>query len=253
MALSPLGPSVWNLWRSKPARPSIPAGMRIYAVGDVHGRADLLYDTFARIDADRMAYPGVYSFDVFLGDYIDRGPDSRLVVDLLLARSSVRDAVFLRGNHETYMLEFLQNPSVLDEWRNFGGLETLMSYGLSPLLNPDPAEQIELAAALQSVLPESHLAFYQSLPHCLSYGDYFFVHAGVRPEIPLDQQQEHDLLWIRDEFLLHEESFGKMVVHGHTPVREPDFRPNRINIDTGAYATGRLTCLVIEGESTAIL
>jgi serine/threonine protein phosphatase 1 len=227
--------------------------VRIYAIGDVHGRADLLHAAFGRIDADLAANPISQPIEIYLGDYIDRGPHSRSVVDLLLDRSRRRDTIFLKGNHETYVLEFLNNPSILDAWRNFGGLETLMSYGLSPSLNPSRTEEIKLAAAFQNVFPDDHYQFYQSLPHFFSYGDYFFVHAGVRPGVPLDQQEERDLLWIREEFLFHEESFGKIVVHGHTPVKEPDLRSNRINIDTGAYATGRLTCLAIEGEATAFI
>jgi serine/threonine protein phosphatase 1 len=157
--------------------------------------------------------------------------------------------VCLRGNHEAYMLEVLRDPGKLDDWRQFGGLQTLMSYGVQPSLNPDAVEQIELIGLLNAAIPAHHLSFLRALKPSFVCGDFFFVHAGVRPGIPLDEQQESDLLWIRNEFLDSDENFGKFIVHGHTPVRVPDVRPNRINIDTGAYATGNLTLLRIEGNS----
>jgi serine/threonine protein phosphatase 1 len=124
-----------------------------------------------------------------------------------------------------------------------------MSYGIQPTLNPDAAEQTDLIGALNEAVTGDHLSFLQSLKTTFVCGDFFFVHAGVRPGIPLNEQQETDLLWIRNEFLDSDENFGKFIVHGHTPVREPDIRPNRINIDTGAYATGNLTLLTIQGSS----
>src|SRR5262249_39065287 len=146
--------------------------------------------------------------------------------------SERRPMIFLKGNHETFIPDFLRNPATLRQWRNFGGLETLVSYGLKPSINPDEREQSEIAVAFSHALPESHQRFLANLESSFGCGDYFFAHAGVRPGIPLSDQYEHDLLWIREDFLLHEESFGKIVVHGHTPVIEPDIRPNRINIDT---------------------
>jgi serine/threonine protein phosphatase 1 len=143
---------------------------------------------------------------------------------------------------------FLSNPSTLEHWQYNGGLETLMSYGITPLINADAATQAQLAGALEQALPESHRQFIGNLESSFTCGDYFFVHAGVRPGIPLTKQHEADLLWIRQDFLLYEEDFGKIVVHGHTPVSQPDVRPNRINIDTGAFATGQLTCLILEDD-----
>ena len=157
--------------------------------------------------------------------------------------------MFLKGNHEAYLLEVLRDPSKVEDWRQFGGLQTLMSYGIQPTLNPDAAEQADLISALTEVIGGDHLSFLQNLKPSFVCGDFFFVHAGVRPGIPLKEQQETDLLWIRNEFLDSDENFGKFIVHGHTPVREPDIRPNRINIDTGAYATGKLTLLTIQGSS----
>ena len=144
-------------------------------------------------------------------------------------------------------------PTILNEWQNLGGLETLMSYGITPSINADAATQEKLAAAFKQVLPESHRRFFADLKSSFTCGDYFFVHAGIRPGIALENQNEEDLLWIRQEFLLCEDDFSKVIVHGHTPVSQPEIRPNRINIDTGAYATGRLTCLVLEDEKISII
>jgi serine/threonine protein phosphatase 1 len=188
-----------------------------------------------------------------LGDYIDRGPASRQVIDLIIARGGVHELVLLKGNHETYPSRFLKDPSALGEWRMLGGLETLMSYGLKPPVRADGVEQRELAQRFASALPPRHARFFAELKTSFVCGDFFFVHAGVKPGVPLARQREEDLLWIRGDFLLHEEDFGKMIVHGHTPVRDADFRDNRINIDTGAYATGKLTCLIIEQGELALL
>jgi serine/threonine protein phosphatase 1 len=245
---------VWDLLsRAKKTTPKTPNGVRIYAIGDVHGRADLLAQLLACIDVDAATYPGPRMVEVLLGDYIDRGPQSREVLDILVARSRHRRMVCLRGNHETYIPDFLQDPAVLAQWRHLGGFETLVSYGVTPSINTDEQQQRELADAFHRALPDSHRRFLAGLKTCFACGDYFFAHAGVRPGIPLSQQHEQDLLWIREDFLLHEESFGKIVIHGHTPVAEPDIRPNRINIDTGAYATGRLTCLVLEGDDMTFI
>jgi serine/threonine protein phosphatase 1 len=227
--------------------------MRIYAIGDVHGRADLLSELFFRIDAHLQNHPLNRAVQVFLGDYVDRGPNSRGVLDLLIDRRRQHSTLCLKGNHETYVGQFLNDPSALANWKQIGGLSTIMSYGITPSLNPTSAESEKLAVAFRHAIPASHLKFLSGLPLTFTCGDFFFAHAGVRPGIPLKQQSERDLLLIREDFLLHEESFGKVVVHGHTPVMEPEIRPNRINIDTGAYATDRLTCLVLEGDELAFL
>jgi len=246
---------VWGslLTRRRKRAPRVPAGLRIYAIGDVHGRADLLAGLFAVVDADVTARPTSQVVEVLVGDYIDRGPQSRDVLDLLIRRRERHRTICLKGNHETYLAEFLRNPTILTQWRSYGALETLVSYGLTPSIKPDEHEQRELAAALDRVLPESHRRFLAALKPSFTCGDYFFVHAGVRPGVPLAEQQEQDLLWIRDDFLLHEDSFDKIIIHGHTAVTEPDIRPNRINIDTGAYASGRLTCLALEGEHLSFI
>jgi calcineurin-like phosphoesterase family protein len=226
--------------------PKVPEGVRIYAVGDVHGRADLLHEKLCCVDADLAAYPHCKPLLVFLGDYIDRGPDSRTVLDLLIGRARSHAIVCLKGNHESYFRAFLQDPDVLIAWRRCGGLETLRSYGLTPSFNPDRDERVQLSRELDTALPPSHRRFLGNLASYFECGDFLFVHAGVRPGVPLAHQRDEDLLWIREDFLLCQEGFSKIVVHGHTPVRAPDVRPNRINIDTGAYVTGRLTCFIIE-------
>jgi serine/threonine protein phosphatase 1 len=236
----------------KPA-PRTPDGIRIYAIGDVHGRADLLAGLFACIDRDVAAKPAFRAIEVLLGDYIDRGPQSREVLDILVSRKRSHAMVCLKGNHETYIRDFLRDPAALAQWRLFGGFETLVSYGVTPSINASEREQRELAADFARALPSSHRRFLADLKRSFACGDYFFAHAGVRPGVPLSQQHEQDLLWIREDFLLHEGSFGGIVIHGHTPVSEPDIRPNRINIDTGAYATGRLTCLVLQGEDMTFI
>jgi serine/threonine protein phosphatase 1 len=233
--------------------PALPEGVRVYAVGDIHGRHDLLEGVLAAIDADCKRRPRARPITVFIGDYIDRGPDSRRVLDLLLRWWQGHEAIFLRGNHETFLPRFLADPSSLDEWRRYGGLETLLSYGLKPSINPDRDEQIKLAAELADAVPREHLGFLQALDLTFSCGGFLFVHAGVRPGVPIHEQAETDLLWIREDFLTWERPFEKFIVHGHTPVSEPDLRTNRINIDTGAYATGRLTCIVIENTTISRL
>ena len=241
--------------KSPARRPRLPAGMRVYAVGDIHGRADLLSALFRRIDDDLKSQPIPTATQVFLGDYIDRGPDSRSVIDMLIARQDQSEVVLLKGNHESCALQFLSEPALLSGWKKIGGLSTVHSYGIASRGKDAPHTRHEtaIAHALQQAMPERHRLFLRNLNLSFSCGDFFFVHAGVRPGVQLQQQSAHDLLWIRDDFLLHEEHFGKIVVHGHTPVSDPDIRPNRINIDTGAYATGRLTCLVLESDQMRFL
>ena len=234
-------------------QPRVPDGMRIYAVGDIHGHSDLLGGVFAKIDADLLKRPVARSILVTLGDYIDRGPDSRGTIDLLLARNKIQESVFLKGNHESFVFDFAKDPSLMRHWQKFGALDTMRSYGLAASADMTAQELQGLAEAWAANLPESHTSFFSKLALSFTCGDYFFAHAGVKPGIALKNQTERDLIWIRDEFLQSEKWFGKLVVHGHTPVPEPDFRPNRINIDTGAYATGRLTCLALEGTDKMIL
>ena len=234
-------------------QPSIPADLRIYAVGDIHGRLDLLDQLLSLIDADIALHPTSRPLHVFLGDYIDRGSFSRETIDRLIQLNGVRECVFLKGNHELIALKCLSDCNLFDQWMRLGGLETLMSYGISfgHLASGKPI--VELQAAFHHALPQAHLRFFRDLQLSFECGDFFFAHAGVKPGVELSRQMENDLLWIREEFLSSNEEFGKIVVHGHTPAPDIEVLPNRINIDTGAFATGRLTCLVIEGASLLVI
>jgi serine/threonine protein phosphatase 1 len=226
----------------------VPDGIRIYAIGDLHGRVDLLDRLFSHIDDDLVTFPAQRAIQVFLGDYIDRGPDSRYVLDRLIERSQTHELICLKGNHELFLLDFLRNPELLKQWRQFGGVDTLISYGLMPPFNPTKEQLEAIAAGLQQAMPAEHLEFLSRLRPSFACGDYLFVHAGVRPGVTIFEQQEKDLLWIREEFLQSEEDFGKAIVHGHTPVPTAEIRSNRINIDTGAYVSGLLTCLILEAD-----
>jgi len=233
--------------------PLAPPDLRIYAVGDIHGRLDLLEELLSRIDADIAARPTRRPIYVFLGDYIDRGTSSRETIDRLIDHGQTRECVFLKGNHELIALKCLSDRSLFDQWMRLGGVETLMSYGVAPGQPPSGKPIVELQAAFHHALPQAHLRFFRDLQPSFACGDFFFAHAGVRPGVELSRQIENDLLWIRDEFLSSDEDFGKIVIHGHTPTHEVEVEPNRINIDTGAFATGRLTCLVIEDQSLSVI
>jgi serine/threonine protein phosphatase 1 len=222
----------------------VPDAARIYAIGDIHGRLDLLDRAIDAIDRDLKERGGA-ALTVTLGDYVDRGPASRGVLDRLSANPFPTPYVALKGNHELMLEAFLADPTVGPQWKDFGGLETLHSYGISAgrfLMGWDYPAAAE--ALREAVAP--HIAFLQSLKTSHSHGRYFLCHAGVRPGIALDRQDDHDLMWIRAEFLGSDLDFGKVVVHGHTPVERPEVKANRINIDTGAYATGELTCVVLD-------
>ncbi len=236
-------------------QPGVPAGARVYAVGDIHGRADLLEELHRLMLADakrRRARTVV----VYLGDYVDRGPRSRDVIDLLLAQPLPGfEAVHLRGNHEDMMLGFLDDPSLAEMWCHNGGAATMQSYGVDAqrLGGAEEAPLIDLQRDFARRLPQAHRAFLEDLAPSHREGDYFFVHAGVRPGVPLDRQNLADMLWIRDPFLDSRRDHGKVVVHGHSIVARPEVRKNRIGIDTGAFYSGRLTCLVLEGAKRKFL
>jgi serine/threonine protein phosphatase 1 len=234
-------------------RPSVPAGVRIYAVGDIHGRLDLLNELLARIADDMSSRPAIRPVFIFLGDYIDRGPSSRETIDRLIEHAKVSESVFLKGNHEQIAMSCLRDRGLFERWMRLGGFETLMSYAVAPEGRADDKQIVRLQAAFHDALPQSHFRFFRDLQSSFALGDYFFAHAGVKPDIPLAHQKESDLLWIRQEFLESSTDFGKIVVHGHTPTREIEVATNRVNIDTGAYATGRLTCLVIDETSLSVI
>lgn len=228
-------------------------GARLYVVGDIHGRIDLLDGVLRKIAADLTHRPMARAPVIFLGDYIDRGRHSREVISRLIELGDAIEVHCLRGNHEKVAVDYIRNPAAFQSWRSIGGLETLASYGIFCALNPSGEEQQRVSAEFREALPPRHLAFLSQLKPSFCIDDVFFAHAGVRPGVPLEAQAEMDLMWIRDHFLQHQGSFGKIVVHGHTPVRAPDIKPNRINIDTGAYVTGRLTCMWIEGDRIGFL
>lgn len=227
----------------------LPEGLRVYAVGDIHGRDDLLADLHRQIELDAKAKPYDRNLLIYLGDYVDRGLQSKEVLDRLTgARLPGFEHVFLKGNHELALLQFLEDATFGKTWKYYGGLETLHSYGIKELtLTDDPAAFERAREHFVEVLPVAHRRFLETLEISAEFGGYFFAHAGVRPGVALHRQIEEDLLWIRDEFLTANRSFGKCIIHGHTPNEEVVVRPNRIGIDTGAYMTGVLTALVLEG------
>jgi diadenosine tetraphosphatase ApaH/serine/threonine PP2A family protein phosphatase len=233
---------------------SVPRGVRLYVIGDVHGRLDLLDALAAKIGDDLGRGPNFeLSATVFLGDYIDRGPHSAWVIERLANGDFPTPFIALRGNHEAELLHFLQEPNVLEDWRHYGGLETLASYGVDVSAAMCGKGYDVAQRQLARNLPPRHLEFLQQTLLFYSYGDYFFCHAGVRPGVPLAEQSERDLLWIRQAFTDYRGSFEKVVVHGHTAVETPKVLPNRIAIDTGAYATGLLTCLVLQEQDRRFL
>lgn len=234
-------------------RAQIPAGQRIFVFGDLHGRSDLLdrmYDAIARYEPR----DDITSTIIGLGDYIDRGPDSRGVVQRLIDGIGY-STICLRGNHEQVLLDFIEEPAKNGaNWLWLGGAETLRSYldpGQPwPLIEGDHSA---LRDKLVRAIPPSHLLFFQSLPLYHIEGDYFFVHAGARAGRPLDRQSDHDLLWIRNGFADRDDPFDKVIVHGHTPVPQPYLGKFRINLDTGAYVSNRLSCLVLEGDRRSLI
>jgi serine/threonine protein phosphatase 1 len=230
-----------------------PEGMRLYAIGDIHGRLDLLEAMHGRIGADIAARQPADWRIMHLGDYTDRGPSSKGVLDFLIA-ARARDSriICLMGNHDFGLLEFLAKPDPYDLFATNGGEETARSYGVE-LRMATGAELAASAKALRAAIPAGHTEFLRTLPRFAIFGDFFFCHAGVRPGVGLERQDPDDLIWIRDEFLDHPGLYEKIVVHGHTPSDEPEVMPNRINVDTGAFYSGVLTCAVIDGQDKMMM
>lgn len=228
---------------------SLPKGLRLYAVGDVHGRVDLLRKLRHQVLEDAMsADTETRKVIVYLGDYIDRGQQSREVLDLLIHEPLPSfQSIFLQGNHEASLLEFLDDAAAGPSWFSVGGDATALSYGVAMPRDLSGDERFAaIRLALRRSLPAEHLDFLRNLKLILEAGDYVFVHAGLRPGVAIRQQKSRDLLWIRDSFLNHGDDFEKVVVHGHSLSHRPEVRKNRIGIDTGAYATNVLTALVLE-------
>ena len=239
------------MFNFSPRREQCPAGARgyrAYVVGDIHGRVDLLEHLLAKVHADLQRRPARKTLLVFVGDLIDRGPSSAQVIERLRCyrRDGVRP-VFLLGNHEEVLLRIIGgDSSVVDSWLQFGGLQCLQSYGvtLARLRGRSAEEVVEI---VRTIIPTEHVEFLETFVDSCRFGDYLFVHAGIRPGVDVDQQSQSDLRWIRDPFLFDDSNHGFVVVHGHTISDEVDERPNRIGIDTGAYRSGVLTALAIEG------
>lgn len=231
-------------------------GRRIYAIGDIHGRLDLLIEMLARVTGDLKRRPHPDPLVIFLGDYMDRGPESRGVLELLIdIRSSDLPARFLLGNHDSYVGAYLRDPDWFDRtyhWLHdaMGGNRTLASYGVPDAGWEDLARTRDAFAA---AFPPEHMAFLDACELMVRVGGYVFVHAGIRPGVPLGDQDRDDLIWIREPFLSSTENFGFKVVHGHTIVPRVEHHPNRIAVDTGAVRTGELSCVVLQGPVTALL
>jgi len=247
-----------NLLRPAAARPApaLPAGHRVYAVGDIHGRADLFAALIKAIDTDdrrRNALlgpgggPAPATTVILLGDLIDRGPDSRGVLDLAMRWSQHRPVRVLMGNHEEMFLKALDNVEVLRHFLRFGGRETVLSYDVDQKTYAEASFE-EVQAMMHARISPATVAFIRGFEDSIHMGDYVFAHAGIRPGVPLDTQKPEDLRWIREPFLSHTQDHGAIIVHGHTIADNPEIRANRLGIDTGAYQSGRLTALMLEGE-----
>jgi serine/threonine protein phosphatase 1 len=234
--------------RSDTPRPQIPVGQRVYAVGDIHGRLDLMLPLLAHIRADSVSRRPLDTHVVMLGDLVDRGPYSAETVEFMISmRPAFATFHCLMGNHEEAMIRAMDAAAdrTENQWLKFGGYETLASYGVPVAML---GEELPPAEVIRNYIPERHRLFLEQLPDSLRFGDYLFVHAGVRPGLPLNVQDPSDMRWIRDEFLDYRGDLGAFVVHGHTITNEPSVQVNRVGIDTGAYRSGTLTALGLEGD-----
>ena len=236
------------------SEPAVPHGYRAYAIGDIHGRLDLLDQLLAKIHDDLERRPVAKTLLVFVGDLIDRGPSSAQVIERL--RTYRRDGVrpiFVLGNHEEVLLRILKGDAqLITKWRWFGGAECLQSYGIDPAQIASTTDE-EALSLVRSAIPAEHVEFVEGFIDSCRLGDYLFVHAGIRPGIEIDQQRQADLRWIREPFLLDDSDHGFVVVHGHTICCEVEERHNRIGIDTGAYRSGILTALAVEGNERWVI
>ena len=250
--------TMFERWRSRQstatAKACVPDGWCLYVVGDIHGEAALLRQLLASIEHHVSQQRGVAAALAYVGDYIDRGPASAEVLDIVCVKPGwAAKVISLRGNHEEMLQRFLIDPAFGNDWRHYGGLETLASFGVD-------VRQVQLGRDLSQArdellerIPQRHRQFLNNLGSSAAMGDYFLCHAGVRPGVRLADQRDEDLLWIREPFLTSTADFGKIIIHGHSPVEQPEMTPNRINVDTGAYLTGRLTCAVLQGSAVEFL
>ncbi len=240
----------WTRRRKAEDEPRVPDGMRVYAIGDIHGRLDLFEELLASIEADNAGRAAADVRLVLLGDLIDRGPASSGVIEKAMALKRGNATVsILMGNHEEVLLRAIAGDTRATRLLvRVGGRATMMSYGFTDQEYQD-LDYEELTARLAERVPEAHAAFIGGFEDVVEYGDYVFVHAGIRPGIDLAEQKVSDLRWIRDEFLSHAGSHGRVIVHGHSITEDVDHRSNRIGIDTGAFASGRLTAIALEGDA----
>jgi len=247
-------------WEPSPARAPTASqryrfsdtSVRIAAIGDLHGRIDLVHQLAPQLD--QLAQdPDRRLIEVYLGDYIDRGPRSNAIIEYLMQRSQLTDrtVICLLGNHEQALLAGLESDRGFERWIEFGGRPTIASYGVA--LSPSIEGTKRVREAFASSFPAEHADFLKSLRLHYSHAEFLFVHAGLRPGVPLAEQKVNDLLWIRDSFLRSHANFGAIVVHGHSPTVHPEFRPNRIGIDTGAYYSSTLTCLLVTSGEVSVL
>lgn len=228
---------------------SLPEGVRAYAVGDIHGRADLVEKMLAFIAEDAARNNAQQVVEIFLGDYIDRGGEAKQVIEQLIRPpENGHERVCLCGNHEQIMLEFLDEPQLFRSWSQHGAMGTFLSYGVEIPRDVSQDPSFSFHAQLCEKLPDSHLQWLEALKASYSLGDYFFAHAGINPEQPLEAQDPSDLYWIRREFLEATGPFEKYIVHGHTPQSEPELLPHRANLDVSAAETDQLACLIIQGS-----
>jgi serine/threonine protein phosphatase 1 len=245
---------MFNFAPRKQSGPAGARGWRAYGVGDIHGRLDLLDRLLDKIHGDIRRRPARKVLLVFVGDLIDRGPNSAQVVERLRTyRHPGISTVFLLGNHEEVLLRILAGEAdLITKWRWFGGTECLNSYGVDTRSLAGLAEE-EALEIVRKAIPKEHVEFLETFDDSCRFGDYLFVHAGIRPGVEIDQQRQSDLRWIREPFLFDETDHGFVVVHGHTIRDEVEVRPNRIGIDTGAYRSGNLSALAIDGSENWLL
>jgi serine/threonine protein phosphatase 1 len=245
----PMFKKLRKLVRPQPLEPlpAIPAGQRIYAVGDIHGRSDLFDALIAAIEADDAERAAAQTTIILLGDLIDRGPDSAGVIASARALAARRPLRALCGNHEEMFLQSFEDIEVLRRFLRYGGRETIMSYPIDTIAW-NSATVAEAQAMMRWAIPEDDLEVLCTFENMIVIGDYLFVHAAIAPGLPLSEQRISDLRWMREPFLSHDGDHGYMVVHGHTISEQPQVRSNRIGIDTGAYLHGRLTALGLDGE-----
>ncbi len=250
---------IWRILtreKRKSFQARVPDDSRVYAIGDIHGRADLLRQLHGMILEDASQKGArLQNLIVYLGDYVDRGLESRDVIEILMS-ASLRgfQSICLKGNHEDLFLRFLEDPGIGPSWFNNGGDATVYSYGLRiPQDLPREIRFAQIRKDLQAALPPAHFEFLTNLRLTFEVGDYLFVHAGIRPGRVLAGQMPQDLLWIRDKFTNSRANHGKIVVHGHSITHQPEIHENRIGIDTGAYMTDNLTCLVLENDTKRFL